>query len=97
MAWQLDPPLEGGSSALTCAAPRTQGADPGGSRSTRRYLQATLSRYETKEGAVKWPAVDALCREYGASDEERLALVDLAKGARIQAGGAHWPTPSPSP
>jgi transcriptional regulator with XRE-family HTH domain len=46
--------------------------------------KATLSRYETKEGAVKWPAVDALCREYGASDEERLALVELAKGARIQ-------------
>ncbi|MFE9452603.1 helix-turn-helix domain-containing protein [Streptomyces sp. NPDC006739] len=46
--------------------------------------KATLSRYETKEGTVKWPAVDALCREYGASDEERLALVDLAKGARIQ-------------
>ncbi|MFI1211968.1 helix-turn-helix domain-containing protein [Streptomyces sp. NPDC020802] len=46
--------------------------------------KATLSRYETKEGSVKWPAVDALCREYGTSDEERLALVDLAKGARIQ-------------
>ncbi|MFG3017114.1 helix-turn-helix domain-containing protein [Streptomyces sp. NPDC048254] len=46
--------------------------------------KATLSRYETKEGTVKWPAVDALCREYGASDEERLALVELAKGARIQ-------------
>ena len=46
--------------------------------------KATLSRYETKEGTVKWPAVDALCREYDASDEERLALVELAKGARIQ-------------
>jgi transcriptional regulator with XRE-family HTH domain len=46
--------------------------------------KATLSRYETKEGAVKWPAIDALCREYGASDEERLALVELAKGAKIQ-------------
>ncbi|MCM2575854.1 helix-turn-helix domain-containing protein [Streptomyces meridianus] len=46
--------------------------------------KATLSRYETKEGAVKWPAVDALCREYEASDEERLALVELAKGAKIQ-------------
>lgn len=46
--------------------------------------KATLSRYETKEGVVKWPAVDALCREYGANDEERLALVELAKGARIQ-------------
>ncbi|MGW3412215.1 helix-turn-helix domain-containing protein [Streptomyces sp. NPDC000888] len=46
--------------------------------------KATLSRYETKEGSVKWPAVDALCREYGTSDEERLALVELAKGAKIQ-------------
>ncbi|MDG9720395.1 helix-turn-helix transcriptional regulator [Streptomyces sp. DH24] len=46
--------------------------------------KATLSRYETKEGTVKWPAVDALCREYDASDEERLALVELAKGAKIQ-------------
>lgn len=46
--------------------------------------KATLSRYETKEGTVKWPAVDALCREYGASDEERMALVELAKGANIQ-------------
>ncbi|MGX9887075.1 helix-turn-helix domain-containing protein [Streptomyces sp. NPDC002276] len=46
--------------------------------------KATLSRYETKEGTVKWPAVDALCREYGANDAERLALVELAKGAKIQ-------------
>ncbi|MGW1490735.1 helix-turn-helix domain-containing protein [Streptomyces sp. NPDC002402] len=46
--------------------------------------KATLSRYEKKEGAVKWPAVDALCREYGASDQERATLVELAKGARIQ-------------
>ncbi|MFD8201287.1 helix-turn-helix domain-containing protein [Streptomyces sp. NPDC059701] len=46
--------------------------------------KATLSRYETKEGTVKWPAVDALCREYGATDAERSALVELAKGAKIQ-------------
>ncbi|MEU5954054.1 helix-turn-helix transcriptional regulator [Streptomyces sp. NPDC047525] len=46
--------------------------------------KATLSRYETKEGAVKWPAVDALCREYDTTDEERGALVELAKGAKIQ-------------
>ncbi|MDG4859314.1 helix-turn-helix transcriptional regulator [Streptomyces sp. T-3] len=46
--------------------------------------KATLSRYETKEGTVKWPAVDALCREYGASKEERQTLVELAKGAKIQ-------------
>ncbi|MFI2350226.1 helix-turn-helix domain-containing protein [Streptomyces sp. NPDC019443] len=46
--------------------------------------KATLSRYEKKEGAVKWPAVDALCREYGATDQERETLVELAKGAKIQ-------------
>ncbi|MGW0930052.1 helix-turn-helix domain-containing protein [Streptomyces sp. NPDC002644] len=46
--------------------------------------KATLSRYETKEGSVKWPTVDALCREYGATDAERVALVELAKGAKIQ-------------
>ncbi|TXS51850.1 helix-turn-helix domain-containing protein [Streptomyces sp. t39] len=46
--------------------------------------KATLSRYERKEGAVKWPAVEALCREYEATDAEREALVELAKGARIQ-------------
>ncbi|WP_309031243.1 helix-turn-helix domain-containing protein [Streptomyces alfalfae] len=46
--------------------------------------KATLSRYETKEGVVKWPAVDALCREYEATDDVREALVELAKGARIQ-------------
>ncbi|MFI6286562.1 helix-turn-helix domain-containing protein [Streptomyces sp. NPDC051018] len=46
--------------------------------------KATLSRYETKEGAVKWPVVDALCQEYGATDHERQTLVELAKGAKIQ-------------
>jgi transcriptional regulator with XRE-family HTH domain len=46
--------------------------------------KATLSRYERKEGAVKWPAVEALCREYGATDQERETLVALAKGAKIQ-------------
>ncbi|WP_328317662.1 helix-turn-helix domain-containing protein [Streptomyces sp. NBC_00388] len=46
--------------------------------------KATLSRYETKEGPVKWPVVDALCRQYGATDAERAALVELAKGAKIQ-------------
>ncbi|MFI1889157.1 helix-turn-helix domain-containing protein [Streptomyces jumonjinensis] len=46
--------------------------------------KATLSRYETKEGTVKWPAVDALCREYGATNHERQTLVELAKGAKIQ-------------
>ncbi|MBT2395544.1 helix-turn-helix transcriptional regulator [Streptomyces sp. ISL-100] len=46
--------------------------------------KATLSRYETKGGTVKWPAVHALCREYDASEEERQALVELAKEAKIR-------------
>ncbi|OON76960.1 helix-turn-helix domain-containing protein [Streptomyces tsukubensis] len=46
--------------------------------------KATLSRYETKEGTVKWPTVDALCREYDTTSEERAELVELAKGAKIQ-------------
>ncbi|MET7761835.1 helix-turn-helix transcriptional regulator [Streptomyces sp. NPDC005393] len=46
--------------------------------------KATVSRYETKDGSVKWPLVDALCREYGVDDEERAALVDLAKNAKVQ-------------
>ncbi|MFD9795806.1 helix-turn-helix domain-containing protein [Streptomyces sp. NPDC059070] len=46
--------------------------------------KATLSRYETKEGTVKWPTVDALCRTYGASEQERGTLVELAKDAKVQ-------------
>lgn len=46
--------------------------------------KATLSRYETKDGTVKWPLVDALCREYGSSDAERAALVDLAKNSKVK-------------
>ncbi|MEO3978235.1 helix-turn-helix transcriptional regulator [Streptomyces sp. CAU 1734] len=46
--------------------------------------KATLSRYETKEGSVKWPVVEALCREYGATEQERKALVELAKDAKTQ-------------
>jgi transcriptional regulator with XRE-family HTH domain len=46
--------------------------------------KATVSRYETKEGPVKWPIVDALCREYEASDAEREAVVNLAKNANVQ-------------
>ncbi|MFF8604424.1 helix-turn-helix domain-containing protein [Streptomyces sp. NPDC015346] len=46
--------------------------------------KATVSRYETQAGPVKWPIVDALCREYGASDAERTAVVGLAKGAKQQ-------------
>ncbi|MEU1674988.1 helix-turn-helix transcriptional regulator [Streptomyces roseifaciens] len=46
--------------------------------------KATVSRYETQAGPVKWPIVDALCREYGASEKERRALVGLAKDAKQQ-------------
>ncbi|MFC8272187.1 helix-turn-helix domain-containing protein [Streptomyces sp. NPDC057271] len=46
--------------------------------------KATVSRYETQAGPVKWPIVDALCREYGASEAERTAVVGLAKGAKQQ-------------
>lgn len=46
--------------------------------------KATVSRYETQAGPVKWIVVDALCREYGATDTEREAVVKLAKDARQQ-------------
>ncbi|MFG3331797.1 helix-turn-helix domain-containing protein [Streptomyces tendae] len=46
--------------------------------------KATVSRYETQAGPVKWIVVDALCREYGATDGERAAVVRLAKDAKQQ-------------
>ncbi|WP_251093562.1 helix-turn-helix transcriptional regulator [Streptomyces sp. Caat 7-52] len=46
--------------------------------------KATVSRYETQAGPVKWIVVDALCRQYGATEAERLAVVGLAKDARQQ-------------
>jgi transcriptional regulator with XRE-family HTH domain len=46
--------------------------------------KATVSRYETHAGPVKWIVVDALCREYGATDAERRAIVGLAKDAKQQ-------------
>ncbi|MZF86703.1 helix-turn-helix transcriptional regulator [Streptomyces sp. SID5643] len=46
--------------------------------------KATVSRYETTTGPVKWLVVDALCREYEATDAERRAVVNLAKNAREQ-------------
>lgn len=46
--------------------------------------KATVSRYETQEGSVKWPIVDALCREYDATEAERTAMVRLAKDAKQQ-------------
>ncbi|MGM0353569.1 helix-turn-helix domain-containing protein [Streptomyces sp. ECR3] len=46
--------------------------------------KATVSRYETQAGPVKWIVVDALCREYGATDAEREAVVRMAKDAKQQ-------------
>lgn len=46
--------------------------------------KATVSRYETREGPVKWLVVEALCREYDATEAERDALVGLAKDAKQQ-------------
>ncbi|MFH8986617.1 helix-turn-helix domain-containing protein [Streptomyces sp. NPDC017940] len=46
--------------------------------------KATVSRYETREGPVKWLVVEALCRAYDASHAEQNALVGLAKDARQQ-------------
>lgn len=46
--------------------------------------KATVSRYETTDGPVKWLVIDALCREYGASDAERKVIVALAKDLRQQ-------------
>ncbi|WP_329288052.1 helix-turn-helix domain-containing protein [Streptomyces sp. NBC_01455] len=46
--------------------------------------KATVSRYETQAGPVKWLVIDALCREYGVNDAERRAVVALAKGAKQQ-------------
>ncbi|MFD4576354.1 Scr1 family TA system antitoxin-like transcriptional regulator [Streptomyces sp. NPDC058417] len=48
--------------------------------------KATVSRYETGRGNVRWNQVDQLCRVYGASDEERLALVELAKNSKVTDG-----------
>ncbi|GGL71533.1 transcriptional regulator [Streptomyces fumigatiscleroticus] len=46
--------------------------------------KATVSRYETQAGPVKWLVIDALCREYGATEAEREAIVGLAKNAKQQ-------------
>ncbi|MFF0017087.1 helix-turn-helix domain-containing protein [Streptomyces sp. NPDC005374] len=46
--------------------------------------KATVSRYETQAGPVKWIVIDALCREYGATEAERTAIVRLAKDAKQQ-------------
>lgn len=46
--------------------------------------RATVNRYESNQGPVKWIVVEALCRAYEASEGEREAIVALAKTAKVQ-------------
>ncbi|ALO94065.1 hypothetical protein AQJ11_00630 [Streptomyces corchorusii] len=46
--------------------------------------KATVSRYETQAGPVRWIVVEALCREYGATEAETRAVIGLAKDAKQQ-------------
>ncbi|MEH0521940.1 helix-turn-helix transcriptional regulator [Streptomyces stelliscabiei] len=46
--------------------------------------KATVSRYETQAGPVRWIVVEALCREFEATDAERRAIVNLARDAKQQ-------------
>ncbi|MEU6390655.1 helix-turn-helix transcriptional regulator [Streptomyces sp. NPDC046939] len=46
--------------------------------------KATVSRYETQAGPVKWLVVEGLCRAYGATEAEQKAMVSLAKDAKQQ-------------
>ncbi|MFF9000169.1 helix-turn-helix domain-containing protein [Streptomyces achromogenes] len=46
--------------------------------------KATVSRYETQAGPVRWIVVEALCREYGATEAEAKAVVGLARDAKQQ-------------
>lgn len=46
--------------------------------------KATVSRYETESGPVRWIIIDVLCREYGVADTERKAIVALAKDSKQQ-------------
>ncbi|MFF8903432.1 helix-turn-helix domain-containing protein [Streptomyces olivaceoviridis] len=46
--------------------------------------KATVSRYETQAGPVRWIVVEALCREYGATEAETAAVIGLAKDAKQQ-------------
>lgn len=48
--------------------------------------KATVSRYEGTTGTVRWNQVDQLCRVYGASDDEREALIELAKTSKATNG-----------
>ncbi|WP_129840417.1 helix-turn-helix transcriptional regulator [Streptomyces sp. RFCAC02] len=47
---------------------------------------ANVSRYERARGGVRWNQVDQLCRVYQATDDERRALIDLAKRSKVVDG-----------
>lgn len=55
--------------------------------------KATVSRYETQSSPVKWLVVDALCREYGATEAERQAVAALTRDAARQ---GWWNSPASS-
>ena len=46
--------------------------------------RATVNRYESATGPVRWLVVKALCEAYGATDAELGTAVELAKTAKIQ-------------
>ncbi|WP_062204415.1 helix-turn-helix transcriptional regulator [Streptomyces sp. NBRC 109706] len=48
--------------------------------------QATVSRYERGHGNVRWNQVEALCRAYGATDQETQELISLAKNSKTTDG-----------
>jgi transcriptional regulator with XRE-family HTH domain len=55
----------------------------------------TIARYEGKTGPVRWTVVDALCRFYGAPDDQREALVELAKTAKVVGWWKEYPDAIP--
>ncbi len=56
--------------------------------------RATVNRYESATGPVRWLVVKALCEAYGASEDEREIAVELAKSAKIQ---GWWQSATDSP
>ncbi|MFJ2112406.1 helix-turn-helix domain-containing protein [Streptomyces sp. NPDC087850] len=46
--------------------------------------RATINRFESKQGGVKWVIAEKLCGIYGASEAETRAVVQLAKEAKVQ-------------
>ncbi|MFG2176954.1 helix-turn-helix domain-containing protein [Streptomyces niveus] len=46
--------------------------------------RATINRFESKQGGVKWVLAKELCSAYGASEAETTAVVQMAKEAKVQ-------------